>query len=175
MMMAPRRWPQGRWTEPASPNPDEIAAVSGIENRGVRSTWRISCYPDRDRKKGTQASIERCAESDDPPLIVDPIRDIQRRKPGLPQVNCRLSEIKHLAVRINEGSFLSVAIAFSDNLSPIAYRSSSSGLGKSVERAEILHRGSVKKKGARASIVGLAIADNNPATIYGKRLAVPAA
>src|SRR5208282_3319354 len=107
-------------------------------------------------------------------MIVDAIRDIQRRKTGLPHVNCRLTEIEHSAVCINEGSLLSVAVTFADYLSPIVYRSSIAGLGKSAERAEILHRSPLINKGARVPIGGFAVAHDDPATIDPKRLAIPA-
>jgi hypothetical protein len=175
MMMSPRRRPERGRTEPASTNPDRTADISGIEGRGVRSARRVRRYADRDRQKSSEAPIEGRAESDDPSVIIDAVRNVQRRKTGLPHVNGRLGEIEHATVYINEGSLLGVAVAFADYLSPIVDRSSIAGLGKSAEGAEILHRSSIENEGARAPIASLAVAHDNPMTIDPKRLAIPAA
>jgi hypothetical protein len=105
-------------------------------------------------------------------LIVDAIRNVQRRKTGLPHINGGLREVEHLAVCVNEGSLLRVTVTISDNLSAIVYRSSITGLGKSAECAKILHRTAIEKKGARGPIAGLAVAYDNPGLINRKRLAV---
>jgi hypothetical protein len=64
------------------------------------------------------------ATTTDPPLVINPVRDVERSKTGLIQIGRKLIELIEVVVRVEKGALLIVAIAIAHDLVRIIHGAS---------------------------------------------------